>query len=339
VRTLGLIVVLTGALLLSGCSSPGAAPGHALPPSSSSAPTTTGVAAGPAVSCATIDLSAVPGSAAAATATLGTVSAKLAGTRAVLNGSPALADPELSVTVGTGAARSVPLALPDLEGSGTTTTTTPPVVQPFPIGPDQGGTSFTAPQALCVARFGATSPVTAVLVGVNTGGAHCCTVLDAYTLASDGLDPAVVQETIGDPAVTVETVGGAAVLKTADDAFAYQFSSYAGSGMPVKALELRGRNFVDTTTDHLDWVSTDAANWWSVYQQNKGQSDAGLGVLAPWVADECLLGKASSAWSTVQQLQSQGALASSEGDWPSGAAYVSSLRQFLVQHHYCPAGS
>lgn len=60
----------------------------------------------------------------------------------------------------------------------------------------------------------------------------------------------------------------------------------------------------------------------------------GLGILAPWVADECVLGQESSAWAVVNGLQAQHRLGGDAG-WPSGAAYVSALRAFLTQHGYC----
>lgn len=292
-------------------------------------------------------MSGASGTPATASATLGAVTAKLAGTVSTLYGQPALASATLSVSSGGATPTQVTVATPNLAASGSststtapgavTTSTTPPgEVTLWSIGPDDNASVLTDPEPLCVSRFGATSPVTAVVVGVDTGGAHCCLVLDTYTMTSSGLDPEVVQQTIGDPGASVEDVHGAAVVRTADDAFAYQFDSYAGSGMPVMALELRGRTYVDTTPDHLDWVAADAAKWWSTYEQDHAQA-GGLGLLAPWVADECLLGKAASAWATVDQLQRQGALTSTLPEWPSGAAYVTALQQFLVQHHYCPA--
>jgi hypothetical protein len=66
-------------------------------------------------------------------------------------------------------------------------------------------------------------------------------------------------------------------------------------------------------------------------------SSDGLGLLAAWVGDECLLGRSSQAWATVDQLQSQGKLTGAAGgNWPTGAAYVSKLHQFLAGHGYCP---
>jgi hypothetical protein len=186
---------------------------------------------------------------------------------------------------------------------------------------------------VCVVRF---TRGTAVLVGTYSGGAHCCTWVFAYAL---GYRP--VWQEIGDPGVTLRDYGGSAVLVTADDSFAYTFDSYAGSGMPVRTLQLQGGRFIDTTRQHLALVAADARFWWAQYKEvsgPKGEEPAGgLGVLAPWVADECLLGRSSSAWARVDSLQQRGAFDGGTSGWPKGAAYVRDLRAFLVKEGYCPA--
>jgi hypothetical protein len=69
-------------------------------------------------------------------------------------------------------------------------------------------------------------------------------------------------------------------------------------------------------------------------QFNAAGPGDGLGLLAPWVADECRLGQSAGAWATVGQLLALGKLAGPAG-WPSGAAYVPALKTFLTQQRYC----
>jgi hypothetical protein len=196
------------------------------------------------------------------------------------------------------------------------------------------------PQAvfpLCIARFpGSDDPV--VLLGLFTGGAHCCTVLRAYPVTGSGAGSEWDQQ-IGNPGVNVrpDPHGLGAVVVTADDAFNYQFAPYAFSGVPVKVLtfEKLGVRFVDVTRTYPDLVRSDAAQWWESFSGNPSQ---GLGTLAAWVADQCLLDNGTEAWATIDRLLAEGQLAGppdNGGDWPTGAAYVAALHAFLPAHGYC----
>lgn len=198
---------------------------------------------------------------------------------------------------------------------------------------------------LCVARFGPRS-VTVALLGVFTGGAHCCTWLYAYPpVPAAGVLAKPVEQGIGDPGASIDALGTYAVVLTADDRFAYKFDSYAGSGMPVRLLSFHSGRFVDVTRHHLDLVAKDANNWWNSYRQAQAPSGAGkgggLGLLAPWVADKCLLGQGAQAWKTVETLRGHGQLSGGpEADpsvWPTGAKYVAALHKFLANTGYCTA--
>ena len=217
-------------------------------------------------------------------------------------------------------------------------------------GPLQGG-------EICVARFASGAgrggagrggaaqsgarEVTAVLVGTYSGGAHCCTWVYADVAAPRGaLLPKPVWQDIGNPGVRLRDHAGSTLLVTSDDAFAYEFSYYAASGMPVRVLELRGGKFVNTTREHLKFVAADERFWWGTYKKdvvpNRTQIGDGLGLLAPWVADECLLGNGATAWATMNRLQQEGALSPGVPGWPHGAAYLKALGGFLVRGGYCP---
>jgi hypothetical protein len=171
---------------------------------------------------------------------------------------------------------------------------------------------------LCVTRFaGSGHPV--VLLGLFTGGAHCCTVLRAYPRtgreSSTGLD--VV---IGNPGVDVRSDphGRGAIILTADDAFNYQFAPYASSGVPLEVLTFRKGGFADTTRQYPDLVRRDAARWWKSFSADPAN---GLGTLAAWMADQCLLERGRSEGATVDRLLADGKLAGApeESTWPTGA--------------------
>ncbi len=296
-------------------------------PTTSSTPSTTSPQpALSAVACNSLDLwSTTSGTGVSTTATLGRVTATLTGTAAVSPGNdPSLSGARLSVVV---------------QGGGHFSETVVPPAQTdavilWPIAPlPSHPASNQAPNSdgLCLAAFPGQSLPTLVL-GLDTGGAHCCTVVRAVTLSSTGLGP-VVDDNLGNPGARLRADGGHALIVTADNAFAYTFASYAASGMPIKVLQFSHGAFVDVTRQHLDLVSQDAVTWMTTFDGAQGN---GLGALAAWVADECLVGQGVTAWSTVNQLQAQGKLVGPAG-WPTGTAYVAALRTFLTQHGYCPS--
>jgi hypothetical protein len=169
-----------------------------------------------------------------------------------------------------------------------------------------------------------------VLLGLDLGGAHCCTVVRAIPLTSTGAGPPV-DDDLGNPSASVQIREQQAVIVTADNNFDYAFTDGADSGMPVTVLSFAQGRFVDITRHYSDLITSDAANWWATF--NKSPAN-GLGFLAAWVGDQCLLGQSGAAWTKVSELQSQGRLNTNPGG-PTGAAYVRQLHTLLATHGYC----
>jgi hypothetical protein len=254
------------------------------------------------------------------TATLGDITATLTGTTTTTAGDdPGLSAPELTVIVGSHrfSETVAPLAQTAM-------------VIPWSLAPVPSTPSPPNSDALCLARFPGQKDPTLVL-GLDTGMAHCCTVLRAIALSSAGL-AAPVDDDAGNPGASLDADGDNAVIATADNAFAYQFASYAGSAMPVKLLQFTAGRFVDVTRQNLGLVRADASRWWTAFNTNAPGNR--LGPLAAWVADECVLGQSTSAWATVDQLETKGELTGPAG-WPEGTTYVQSLKAFLTTQRYC----
>ena len=303
------------------------------PPSSStttpatSTPTTD--VALPPLSCDNLDLWTTPaGTAVTTTAALGDVTATLTGTAlSSTTGSPELVHPRLSVAVGADRFSTTVAPLTGVGAVGPAAQAD--TVVPWSLLPPSSNTAPPNSDALCLARFpGGSAPT--VLLGLTTDGAHCCTVVRALALSSAGIAPAV-DDNVGNPAAVLEADGAHAMIVTADNAFAYQFASFAGSGMPLELQQFEGGRFIDITAQRPDLITADAAMWWRTFNADAGR---GLGVLAPWVADECALGLSSAAWTTVGQLEAEGKLVGESGS-PTGAAYVQALKAFLAAHGYC----
>ncbi|HEX4863340.1 MAG TPA: hypothetical protein VFV02_04660 [Acidimicrobiales bacterium] len=186
-------------------------------------------------------------------------------------------------------------------------------------------------QPVCLAQFAGSSAPTA-LVGIFTGGAHCCVVVAGLPLGGPGAGTAVYWGP-ADTGAIVKSAGSSAVIATADASFDYVLASHAGSGMPILVLALQNGRFVDITQQHRDLLYADDRQMWNNYLQS--QDTEGLGVLAAWVADECRIGTSQHAFATLDLLNSQGKLQNKFGTWPSGSQYISQLKTFLSQHGYC----
>src|SRR5207302_4115133 len=225
-----------------------------------------------------------------ATAVLGSTAATLEGSIRDEAFTREIASPTLVIRDGDTTVRSGPIGEPIGLAAPPGVTMTVPSTPATTISPDsivqrpegEGLPEVVTP--LCVTRF-AESGHPVVLLGLFTGGAHCCTILRAYPRtgreSGTGLD--VV---IGNPDVDVrnDPHGRGAIIVTADDAFNYQFAPYASSGVPLEVLTFRKGGFADITRQYPHLVRCDAARWWKSFSADPAN---GLGTLAAWMADQC----------------------------------------------------
>ncbi|HVC72065.1 MAG TPA: hypothetical protein VNC61_17565 [Acidimicrobiales bacterium] len=295
------------------------------PTTTPTTPTTPTTSPGPALACNTLDLSTT-GSATRFTTTtsLGPVTATLAATTGGPPQGSGLSD--AVVTVAEGASHFTEAVTPPAQANGDVVLSS---LAPLPAD------AVTTPQtpnddALCLVHFPGDAGPT-LLIGLDTGYAHCCTVVRALTVSPTGLAAPVDMNTMNAPAsLTTSPTDGGPLIVTADNAFAYQFTSFAFSGLPIRLLRFTGGAFVDVTKLNPDLVTTDARRWMTAFNAN---ATNGLGLLAAWVADECVLGHAPSAYATLNGLLAGGKLVGPTA--PQGAAYVAALKAFLTQHGYC----
>lgn len=215
-------------------------------------------------------------------------------------------------------------------------TVVPPQFQGVPSGghvmpwPIVTSADASQDQALCIARV-VSSSTPVVLIGFDSGGVHCCDALRAIAVTPTAAEEAVDLEA-GNPGVELKEVGGQVLIVTGDNAFAYAFSSYAGSGMPIAIYGFDNNRFLNITKEYPSLIEADASKWWNGWSAPQNDQ-GGLGLLAAWAADQCNLGECSQAFATVNQLNDQGRLTGPDG-WPTGSAYVSELRSFLIKNGY-----
>jgi hypothetical protein len=140
-----------------------------------------------------------------------------------------------------------------------------------------------------------------VVVGLYSGGAHCC--IELQVLERSGAGPDLLRRSFGNASVSIVDLDrdGQAELKTQDDRFAYRFTSYAGSWLPVQVLSLDGTRFVDRTRSHPRLLRREAATTWRRYLRYRGHDHDVRGVFAAWAADTVRLGHTGAAKRALDQ--------------------------------------
>jgi hypothetical protein len=279
-------------------------------------PTTTSTTSKAVLTCSTESLGRHASGAVRFVANLGGTTAKLTGEAVTHDYQQWLKAPSLVITNGDSTWRVQPRPAPgSFEDR----------YNPIAIGVEDSR----AAGYVCLARFaGHDRPV--AVVGVYSGGAHCCATYRVF-------DPANRHEAQLDAGNTGATfVGGDkhALLETSDDAFSYVFTAFAYSGHPIQLLRPATSRFVDVTAKHPARVRADARFWWQQFQR----ADDGRGILAAWAADEELLGRDHHVVTTLDALVNDKRLARHAGDlqfdWPGGKRYVTKLLRFLERQGY-----
>ncbi len=190
---------------------------------------------------------------------------------------------------------------------------------------------------LSVARLERGGPYDVVL-SLYTGGAHCCTVEQVFSPSRTGAPYAMKEFDFGDPPANLRDlgVGGSGVFVSANDAFAYAFTDYAASGMPLEVVSFSGGAFHNVTRRYPTLIRRDAAMWLRAFnaQSATHYSDT-VGLAAAWAADEEMLGQHGAVRSFLSREAAAGHLNSGlSGILPSGERFVSALYVFLRRHGY-----
>jgi hypothetical protein len=174
-----------------------------------------------------------------------------------------------------------------------------------------------------------------VVLNLYTGGAHCCSVAEVLrpSAAMNGDYVISAEHDFGDPGDRLETIAGHPVFVTADDTFAYAFTDFADSGLPLALLRLEGVKFADVTGGYPTLVRRDAARWLADYRRASGKNDVGL--IAAWAADEATLDRWPSAHAYLVSQARAGRLTSAL--YPKSAAgtrFITKLEALLNRDGY-----
>src|ERR1700749_2473679 len=105
-------------------------------------------------------------------------------------------------------------------------------------------------------------------LSLYTGGAHCCSVAQIFTFDPGTMTYGMTEHDFGDPGARIEDLNhdGHFEFVTADDRFAYAFTDFAASGLPLEILDFTGQGFKDVTDSYPALIRKDAATWLKAFK-------------------------------------------------------------------------
>jgi hypothetical protein len=177
-----------------------------------------------------------------------------------------------------------------------------------------------------------------VVLDLFTGGAHCCSVEQVFTFDPGTMTYAMTERNFGDPGDRIEDLNhdGHFEFVTADDRFAYAFTDFAASGLPLQILTFSGSRFQDVTDRYPALIRKDAGTWLKAFNRMAHQHyQDSVGVIAAWAADEYRLGRSAAANRYLSEQATAGHLKSAlSPNEPQGQRFVGALKRFLRRNGY-----
>jgi hypothetical protein len=173
-----------------------------------------------------------------------------------------------------------------------------------------------------------------VVLGLYTGGAHCCYVDQVYSLDPGSMTYVKKEQYFGDAGAAIKDLhhNGHLEFVSTNDAFYYEFGSFADSGAPIQIWAFSAGRFADITRNFPQLIRRDAARWWRLFTHNYS---AGEGLISPWAADEDLLGHFKQVKRTLAKQLKLGHLHSGlSPEVPDGKKFVAALQRFLHKQGY-----
>lgn len=171
-----------------------------------------------------------------------------------------------------------------------------------------------------------------VVLDLFSGGADCCTIEQVFSYDPGTMTYAKTERNLGQAGAQLEDLShnGRFEFLTADSTFACAFTACAASGAPIEILAFANRRFTKVTTRYRKLIIKDAARWLKLYQHHLTD---GLGLIAPWAADEDLLGHSAHVTSYLaQQLKANHLKA--EPFLPGGQRFIKALNKLLRKDGY-----
>jgi hypothetical protein len=177
-----------------------------------------------------------------------------------------------------------------------------------------------------------------VVLDLYSGGAHCCAIEQVYSFKSNSAVIEKIEHNFGDPGVQLVKLGanGSFDLLSADDVFAYAFTDFAASGMPIEILSFSHEAFHNVTRSFPELIAKDANQWMNAFKsQATTHYQDSVGLVAAWSADEDMLGHSNVVARFLATEAKAGHLNSALLPVTSSdQKYVIALQKFLRKHGY-----
>ena len=136
-----------------------------------------------------------------------------------------------------------------------------------------------------------------VIVSTFTGGAHCCFGAVVYGYDATSHAYRVVAHDFSDSGYRLAKTDGFSrpQFLSGDDRFAYVFTSFAASSMPIQIWRYSAGDLLEVTRCFPALITADATRNWTAAVENAKTGEPVTGVLAAYAADEYMLGAGQSA--------------------------------------------
>lgn len=164
-----------------------------------------------------------------------------------------------------------------------------------------------------------------VVLELFSQGAHCCFIDQVFAPSAALGSYVVTQRDFQNSGAALKDLNhdGQTEFVSADNAFAYAFTDFAESGLPIQIFKFSSLSFVNVTRRYPALIRRDARVWWHAYLSDHDSGRVGL--IAAWVADEYNLGRAAGARRT---------LAKQVAEQHISAHFVRRLKAFLRRSGY-----
>ncbi len=174
-----------------------------------------------------------------------------------------------------------------------------------------------------------------VVLGLYSGGAHCCFVDQVYRLNPKTNSFGKIEHDFADSGAQILDLNGdnSYEFLSADARIANAgFTDFADSPAPLQILSVQNNTFRDITRTYPARLKADAAMWLRLFHHHYGN---GRGLIAAWAADEDLLGHPGLVKSQLAGALKAGHLrAPANFGGPSPAKFVAQLQALLHRLGY-----
>jgi hypothetical protein len=164
-----------------------------------------------------------------------------------------------------------------------------------------------------------------------SGGAHCCTdIIIHHWQGNQFVQTAIEGLDGGGGKFTDLNQDGRIEFITANNAFLYQFSSYAGSFPPTMIYQFKDGNLIDVTRNYPQELEANAWQMYQIFLESKQRNSELNGILAGYVAQKILLGEYEEGWNFMLANYDRAS------DWglDSYPDFPTALRAFLIAQGY-----